>query len=63
MFVGKDPTGKPEIIKKTIGEMSQAELRGWYNADPQTASLHMILTPEKKTYEPIKENPSSPESQ
>ena len=61
MFVGQDPTGKAGIIKKTIGEMTEAELRGWFNSNPISVSQYVIFTPEKKPYESNKENTSSPE--
>lgn len=59
IYVGADPTGKAGILKKAIGDFTQAELRGWYNANPTSVSQHVIYTPEKKTYEPIQENNSS----
>lgn len=59
MYVGADPTGKAGIIKKSIGNFTQAELRGWYNANPTSVSQHVIFMPEKKAYEPIKEDNSS----
>lgn len=59
IYVGADPTGKAGILKKAIGDFTQAELRGWYNANPTSVSQHVIYTPEKKTYEPTQENNSS----
>jgi len=59
LFVGQDPTGKAGVIKKTIGELSQNELRAWYIASPKNVEQHVIFTPEKKTYEPSKEIESS----
>jgi hypothetical protein len=59
IYVGADPTGKAGILKKAIGNFTQAELRGWYNANPKSVSQHLIFTPEKKTYEPSQENDSS----
>jgi hypothetical protein len=59
IYVGADPTGKAGILKKAIGNFTQAELRGWYNANPKSVSQHVIYTPEKKTYEPSQENDSS----
>ena len=59
IYVGADPTGKAGILKKAIGDFTQAELRGWYNANPASVSQHVIYTPEKKTYEPTQENNSS----
>jgi hypothetical protein len=59
IYVGNDPTGKAGILKKAIGNFTQAELRGWYNANPTSVSQHVIYTPEKKTYEPNKEDDSS----
>jgi hypothetical protein len=61
IYVGNDPTGKAGILKKAIGNFTQAELRGWYNANPTSVSQHVIYTPEKKTYEPNKEDDSSTE--
>ena len=64
IYVGADPTGKAGILKKAIGDFTQAELRGWYSASPASVSQHVIFTPEKKTYEPtIKENTGSPEQE
>jgi hypothetical protein len=59
IYVGADPTGKAGILKKAIGNFTQAELRGWYNTNPKSVSQHLIFTPEKKTYEPSQENDSS----
>jgi hypothetical protein len=59
IYVGADPTGKAGILKKAIGDFTQAELRGWYSASPASVSQHVIFTPEKKTYEPNQENDSS----
>jgi hypothetical protein len=59
IYVGADPTGKAGILKKAIGNFTQAELRGWYNINPTSVSQHVIFTPEKKTYEPSQENDSS----
>jgi len=59
IYVGADPTGKAGILKKAIGNFTQAELRGWYNANPTSVSQHVIYTPEKKTYESNKEDDSS----
>lgn len=59
IYVGADPTGKAGILKKAIGDFTQAELRGWYSANPTSVSQHVIYTPEKKTYEPTQENNSS----
>jgi len=57
LYVGADLSGKAGIIRKTIGELSQNELRAWYTSSPQTVGQHVIYTPEKKSYEPtIKEN-------
>ena len=56
IYVGAYPTGKAGILKKAIGDFTQAELRGWYSANPVSVSQHVIFTPEKKTYEPIKED-------
>jgi hypothetical protein len=61
IYVGADPTGKAGILKKAIGNFTQAELRGWYHTNPTSVSQHVIYTPEKKTYEPIKEDSSSTE--
>jgi hypothetical protein len=58
IYVGADPTGKAGILKKAIGNFTQAELRGWYNTNPKSVSQHLIFTPEKKTYEPSQENDS-----
>jgi hypothetical protein len=63
MYVGADPTGKAGLIRKAIGDFTQNELRDWYNANPKSVSQHVIFTPEKKVYEPNKENTSSPESE
>jgi hypothetical protein len=63
IYVGADPTGKAGILKKAIGNFTQAELRGWYNANPKSVSQHLIFTPEKKTYEPSQENDSSSSEQ
>ena len=64
LYVGADLSGKAGIIRKTIGELSQNELRAWYKSSPQTVGQHVIFTPEKKSYEPtIKENTGSPESE
>jgi hypothetical protein len=63
IYVGNDPTGKAGILKKAIGNFTQAELRGWYNANPTSVSQHVIFTPEKKTYEPSQENDSSSSEQ
>lgn len=64
LYVGQDLSGKAGIIRKTIGELSQNELRAWYKSSPQTVGQHVIFTPEKKTYEPTnKENTGSPESE
>jgi hypothetical protein len=63
IYVGNDPTGKAGILKKAIGNFTQAELRGWYNANPKSVSQHVIYTPEKKTYEPSQENDSSSSEQ
>jgi hypothetical protein len=59
IYVGADPTGKAGILKKAIGNFTQAELRGWYTTNPTSVSQHVIYTPEKKTYEPSQENDSS----
>lgn len=59
MYVGANPTGKAGILKKTIGNFTQEELRGWYSSNPTSVSQHVIFTPEKKTYEPSKEDNSS----
>ena len=59
IYVGADPTGKAGILKKAIGNFTQAELRGWYTTNPRSVSQHVIYTPEKKTYEPSQENDSS----
>jgi hypothetical protein len=59
IYVGVDPTGKAGILKKAIGDFTQAELRGWYDANPKSVSQHVIFTPEKKTYEPSQENDSN----
>jgi len=63
IYVGNDPTGKAGILKKAIGNFTQEELRGWHSVNPASVSQHVIFTPEKKTYEPNKENTSSPESE
>jgi hypothetical protein len=64
LYVGVDLSGKAGIIRKTIGELSQNELRAWYKSSPQDVGQHVIYTPEKKSYEPtIKENTGSPESE
>ena len=64
LYVGADLSGKAGIIRKTIGELSQNELRAWYKSSPQTVGQHVIFTPEKKSYEPtIKENTGSPEQE
>ena len=64
LYVGADLSGKAGIIRKTIGELSQNELRAWYKSSPQDVGQHVIFTPEKKSYEPtIKENTGSPESE
>lgn len=64
LYVGADLSGKVGIIRKTIGELSQNELRAWYQSSPQDVGQHVIYTPEKKSYEPtIKENTGSPESE
>jgi len=64
LYVGADLSGKAGIIRKTIGELSQNELRAWYQSSPQDVGQHVIYTPEKKSYEPtIKENTGSPESE
>lgn len=63
MYVGADPTGKSGILKKAIGNFTQAELRGWYNANPSSVSQHVIFTPEKQIYEPIKEDSTSSSEQ
>lgn len=55
LYVGADPNGKAGIIRKTIGEFTQTELRGWYNTDPLAVANLVIFTPEKKVYEPSKE--------
>lgn len=59
IYVGADPTGKAGILKKAIGDFTQAELRGWYDANPVSVSQHVIYTPEKKTYEPNQEDNTS----
>ena len=62
LYVGADLSGKAGIIRKTIGDLSQNELRAWYKSSPQDVGQHVIYTPEKKSYEPtIKENTGSPE--
>jgi len=64
LYVGADLSGKAGIIRKTIGELSQNELRAWYQSSPQDVGQHVIYTPEKKSYEPtIKENTGSPEQE
>lgn len=64
LYVGADLSGKAGIIRKTIGELSQNELRAWYISSPQDVEQHVIFTPEKKSYEPtIKENTGSPEQE
>ena len=64
LYVGADLSGKAGIIRKTIGELSQNELRAWYQSSPQDVRQHVIFTPEKKSYEPtIKENTGSPEQE
>jgi hypothetical protein len=64
LYVGADLSGKAGIIRKTIGELSQNELRAWYKSSPQDVGQHVIFTPEKKSYEPtIKENTGSPEQE
>ena len=64
LYVGADLSGKAGIIRKTIGELSQNELRAWYTSSPHTVGQHVIYTPEKKSYEPtIKENTGSPEQE
>jgi hypothetical protein len=64
LYVGVDLSGKAGIIRKTIGELSQNELRAWYKSSPQDVGQHVIFTPEKKSYEPtIKENTGSPEQE
>lgn len=63
LYVGADPNGKAGIIRKTIGEFTQNELRGWYNTNPVSVSQHVIFTPEKKVYEPSKEVESSSSEQ
>ena len=64
LYVGADLSGKAGIIRKTIGEFSQNELRAWYISSPQDVGQHVIYTPEKKSYEPtIKENTGSPEQE
>lgn len=64
LYVGADLSGKAGIIRKTIGELSQNELRAWYQSSPQDVGQHVIFTPEKKSYEPtIKENTGSPEQE
>lgn len=64
LYVGADLSGKAGIIRKTIGELSQNELRAWYKSSPQDVGQHVIYTPEKKSYEPtIKENTGSPEQE
>lgn len=64
LYVGQDLSGKAGIIRKTIGDLSQSELRAWYLSSPQTVDQHVIYTPEKKTYEStIKENTGSTESE
>lgn len=64
LYVGADLSGKAGIIRKTIGELSQNELRAWYISSPQDVGQHVIYTPEKKSYEPtIKENTGSPEQE
>ena len=64
LYVGTDLSGKAGIIRKTIGELSQNELRAWYKSSPQTVGQHVIFTPEKKSYEPtIKENTGSTEQE
>ena len=64
LYVGVDLSGKAGIIRKTIGELSQNELRAWYKSSPQDVGQHVIYTPEKKSYEPtIKENTGSPEQE
>jgi hypothetical protein len=63
IYVGADPTGKAGILKKAIGNFTQAELRGWHNVNPKSVSQHLIFTPEKKTYEPNKEDNSSSSEQ
>lgn len=64
LYVGADLLGKAGIIRKTIGELSQNELRAWYKSSPQDVGQHVIYTPEKKSYEPtIKENTGSPEQE
>ena len=63
MYVGSDPTGKAGVIRKTIGDFTQTELRAWFNSNPKSVSQHVIFTPEKTVYEPIKENTSSPEQE
>jgi hypothetical protein len=59
IYVGADPTGKAGILKKAIGNFTQAELRGWYTTNPKSVSQHVIFTPEKTIYEPSQENDSS----
>jgi hypothetical protein len=59
IYVGNDPTGKAGILKKAIGNFTQEELRGWHSVNPISVSQHVIYTPEKKTYEPNKEDDSS----
>lgn len=63
LFVGQDPTGKAGVIKKTIGEFTQNELRAWYIANPKNVGQHVIFTPEKKVYESSKEVESSSSEQ
>lgn len=64
LYVGADLSGKAGIIRKTIGELSQNELRAWYNSSPQTVKQFVIFTPEKKSYEPTtEENTGSPKQE
>jgi hypothetical protein len=63
IYVGADPTGKAGILKKAIGNFTQAELRGWHSVNPTSVSQHVIFTPEKTIYEPNKEDDSSSSEQ
>ena len=63
IYVGNDPTGKAGILKKAIGNFTQAELRGWHSVNPTSVSQHVIYTPEKNTYEPSQEDDSSSSEQ
>ena len=42
IYVGADPTGKAGILKKAIGDFTQAELRGWYSANPISVSQEWV---------------------